>query len=176
MHNKSKQLTHALQLYSPHPPEAYSRPNGKDARAGVGYMLRAHAQRALWNLYWLSEPKVDLLLDQRKGALAPKLDLRVLTACNRTLARAVGGVRVEELVALVSPIEFVGWLERKGCRHLETHKLLGAAWLETMRGRSGMFRGVTGTSSNVSFVQFGQRPVTTDGRSAKIMPLASRKI
>lgn len=159
-------------LYSPLPPEAYSRPSGK-GRAGVGFELRAPAARPLWNLYWLSEPKLDEFLT---GGPRSLIDLRLVRACRLALDQAVAGKLVGEWMHHYHPIAFAGALQSKH-KHLEPYKLLGAQWVEIVSARAWICRGLVAANGPVHYANFGGKEVdvTLAGNSARIMTLAFKK-
>lgn len=160
-------------LYSPFPPEAYSRPCGK-GHAGIGYELRALEARPLWNLFWLSEPKLDEFLE---GGPRSLIDMRVLTACRRALEQDLAGRAVKAWM-VGHPMLFAGALKRpRAAKQLVPYKIFGAQWVETVMSRAQECRGRIFTDGVIEYANFGGRPydVTLAGNSAKIMTLAFKK-
>jgi hypothetical protein len=158
-------------LYSPFPPEAYSRSCGK-TRAGVGFELRAIERRPLWNLYWLSEPK----LDELAAGHPAKVDMELLRACGAALKQKLEDRLVSAWMQSEHPLMFAGAL-RASYRHLEPYKLRGRAWINTVLERAYGCRGVMAQDGPIVHVNFGGRTsdVTLAGNPAKIMPLAFKK-
>jgi hypothetical protein len=162
----------SLPLYSPLPPEFYSRPCTV-GRAGIGYELRAESARPLWNLYWLSEPRLDEFL---RGGPTGLLDLKLFGACKRSLVQELDGEPVAQQT-IKQPAVFVATLLRSPHKHLEPYKLLGVQWVRTVSARSRLCRGVQKEEGTVAFVNFGGKPavVTSARESAIIMTLALKK-
>ena len=162
-----------MQLYSPQAPEEYCGPG-----EGIGKQLRSAEMRPLWNLYWLSEPEVDRLLDHSATAVPPRLDIELLQACRASLRKPLP-VSLWEVAAYCSPGEMIHYVENVGARQFPPYRLRGMAWCATMRERSKVYPAPARKEGNVTYVPFGGRPtsgVTTGRFSAKIMPLALRKI
>ncbi len=159
-----------MNLYSPFPPETYSRPDGK-SRAGVGYMLRGPVNRALWNLFWLSEPRVDELLSGGPHAL---LDLDMLKACDESLEQTLGGEFVRDYMLNQPAQVFGNALRNHPHTHLAPYQLRRYQWVHTVAKRALGRRGAIADVGNVTFAEFGGLVTTFEG-SAKIMPLALRK-
>lgn len=154
--------------YSPAAPEQYSRECPSLGRIGIGAELSTPEHLPLWNLYWLSEPRVDDLLNGGGS----KLDMKMFRACGKALWQTVGGRFVHELTAELSSGAFADALLADPHEHLAPFKLRGQAWLDTVQSRARLFRGVVREEGTVSYVRFAGRPVTTLSHSAKIMPLA----
>jgi hypothetical protein len=159
-------------LYSPYLPEIYSRPCS-DGRAGIGYELRSVASRPLWNLYWLSEPRLDEFL---KGGPSSLIDFQMYGACKVALEQTVCGEFVRDLVLGLPASVFVQRVKANPHQHLAPYELRGRAWLHALVKRASAARGVQREDANVLYAGFGGRaPVTTPGHSARIMTLALRK-
>lgn len=160
-------------LYSPLPPEAYSRKCEKDGSTGIGYQMRNPEQRALWNLYWLSEPRLDEFLN---GGPFSRLDFKMYTACKKALEQQSGGRLLADLVQSLAPPVFAEHIASNEHKDLEPFKLGGVAWLKGIRARAEVFRGIVSAQGNAYFVRFTPKlGVTAPAESAKIMTLAFTK-
>jgi hypothetical protein len=115
-------------------------------------MLSSPSQRALWNLYWLSEPKLDDVLN---GAPSSVLDPELLRVCDIALEQTVGGLFVRELVTDADPTAFARALENSPYTHLAPYELRGWTWAEIVKLRSRKLRGARVTQGNVTYVNFG---------------------
>lgn len=163
-------------LYSPLSPESYSRPCRDLGRAGIGAELAGLEYRALWNLYWLSDPALDTFISGWGDG--PRLNLKMLSACGAALKQKSAGFLIRDMLLTTTPDDFVQHvcLRRAHHAHLVPFKLVGARWLETIRQRAGMYRGLVKETGNIVYAQFGKKPsVTTPGQSAIIMPIAYLK-
>lgn len=161
-------------LYSPQPPQDYSRPCPDLGRAGIGAELSGKGHRALWNLYFLSDPALDGFV--RGWETSPRLNLKMLAACGKALGQELDGYAVRELVLVRSPQGFVEHLMRAEHAHLAPYRLAKAAWVRTVQARAQLYRGSLKQQGTVVYANFGQRPtqapVTMSGQSAIIMTLA----
>jgi hypothetical protein len=167
----------AAVLYSPLPPEDYSRPCPDLGRAGIGAELSSDEHRAVWNLYFLSDPALDGFISGWETSA--RVNMKMLAACGKALSQKLDGYTVRELVLVRSPQGFVEHVMRAKHTHLAPYRLAKAKWVETIRARAQLYRGSVKQEGTVVFVNFGQRPtqavVTSAPESAKIMPLAFPK-
>jgi hypothetical protein len=148
----------------------YSRPCAK-GRAGIGYELRTEEVRPLWNLYWLSEPRLDEFL---AGGPSSRIDFQIYRACRIALTQQLDGRLVFGWMQGKYPALFAGALATADHQHLEPFKLRGPEWIRTVISRARMCRGLVEEHGPVAFVNFGGKElnVTTARNSAKIMTLA----
>jgi len=172
-------------LYSPWPPEHYTRPDTDNApyTVGVGREFLEPGRRPAWNLYWLSDPAVDhFLLADTEWASAEPIDMKLLAACFQATRQVVRGSPLHELLTTLTPMDFARFLRiapKAEVEALEPFKLRGAAWLMTLTERAAGARGVLVTEGNVTTGNFTRKPSlvadeTAAPTSAKIMPLALR--
>lgn len=145
-------MQQTMKQFSPRPPEDYSVQTVEDGPIGVGFELRRPEHRALWNLYWLSEPRLDEFL---QGGPTSVLNFDMYKACRAALSQVVDGVPLETLLDRLSPTQLAAKLE--GATHLEPFKLGGAAWLDTVRARSATVRGVVREQAGVVHVNFSRK-------------------
>lgn len=166
----------AAPLYSPFPPLEYSRLCPQVGRVGVGVELSAPEDRAAWNLYYLSDPGVDSFVNEWDAGPGP--DLEMLSACSRALGQSLSGRFVSTWLAELPSREFAMLLSGASCHHLAPYVLRGNAWVETVKSRAALFRGLVRAEGSVKYAQFAGRPITKVTRpsdSAIIMPLSLRK-
>lgn len=170
-------------LYSPHPPEAYTRPDNDidtPGLCGVGLEFCAPERRAAWNLYWLSDPAVDnFLLAEAEWACSKGIDFDLMSACLQAMQQDLGGVPMKALLSEGTAGEFAEHLRRHPHKHLAPHKLRGETWLMTVGERAANARGALILHGNLYNVNFTRKPglvtdATVEPISATIMPLALR--
>lgn len=166
-------------LYSPYPPAAYTRPNEDGHSIGIGRELGFEGQRALWNLYWLSDPRIDFYLgDDAHWADAPVIKWEFIKETAKTVNRQkLGGVMVGPMLLTLTPTQFVDRLNESKHDHLFVARVFGAGWLDTVTQRSKLYRGTLAVEGTVRYANFGRRPVDQKVEqvltgSATIMPLA----
>jgi hypothetical protein len=176
-------LVAITQLYSPREPAAYSRPCLElGGSVGIGAEMGGSEVRAQWNLFWLSEPRLDLFLsDATTWQTAPSIDPKLLVACYQAVKQHLEGSVISDLLIELTPHNFVKRV--KSCRHdhLAPYRLLGLRWIETIEARAKLFRGITAEAGKVTYASFGrklcdQKKETPPTTQATIMTLALRKI
>lgn len=171
-----------LLLYSPHPPAHYTRPCAVLGRVGIGAEMDRPEVRPQWNLFWLSEPKLDSFLGNNvTWQTAPNIDAELLAACYEAVRQPVDGALLGELLVFMPPPDFVKYLRGRRYDHLAPFKLRGEAWLKTMEERAKTFRGTVAKDGKVTYINFAPKQLdekeqTKPKRSARIMTLALRKI
>lgn len=145
--------------YSPHPPGAYTRPDGKGGRVGIGLVFTGPADQAAWNLYWLSEPLIDRFLAEPFNP-GGGVSIEMLQACYVACKQELGGVSLRDLLESLPPGDFVLRLETSDYKHLLPFKRGGKKWLANVRERAKLFRGDGG----VIYGNFGKRVTTPSER------------
>lgn len=150
-------------LYSPYPPVDYSRKDAEGVRFGIGAEMQSLNRRALWNLYWLSDPNVDsLLADDVTWSAAPAVDYELLEACGGSLNQRIADETVGSLVMSLPAREFVRTVHMNDHAHLKPFALRGAAWLHTISQRAaGMIRGRAMVIDGVVWANFGRKESKT---------------
>jgi hypothetical protein len=169
-----KRLT---QLYSPHRPEEYSRSDGR-GRIGIGQELRYPHHRPLWNLYWLSDPNVDFMLEPEEvWVSSPPIDLTMLSACGEALGQKIADQTVGAMVSTLSAREFVKLLRSNEHQHLAPYVYAKQAWVVNLAQRSaGYVKAANVTIDGVTWADFGHSIglATGGGQSATITPLRGK--
>jgi hypothetical protein len=152
-------------LYSPHPPDAYTRPCCELDKVGIGVEMSGPERLPQWNLYWLSDAALDdFLVDYATWRRATEtIDLKMLEACFAATKQKLGGKLVEDLLRSLTPVEFVAYVKGHRHRHLGPYKLRGPAWLALIEQRSKQFRGVLAKSGNVFRTNF-QVPINSSNK------------
>lgn len=159
-------------LYSPRPPEAYSRRCGEVGLVGVGIELSGEECRAAWNLYYLSDPAVDSFLTG--WGSGPSLDIEMLRACMRAQHQKLGGEIVRDVVLREPAPVFAQLVASRPHKHLAPYRLGREKWLATITARAGHYRGLVAIQGNLITGSFGRKMTKPPG-SAIIMPLSFPK-
>jgi hypothetical protein len=171
----------APQLYSPRPPAAYTRPCEHLGQVGIGAEMERAEVRPQWNLYWLSEPRLDFFLnDITVWQAAPSIDPELLVACFKAVTQQLGGSVMRDLLLKLSPVEFVARVKSSPHKHLAPYVLRGPLWTQTIERRAALFRGALASDGSIVHANFGRKAVdekveTKPASPARIMTLAFRK-
>ena len=118
--------------YSPEPPEAYT-------RGGQGHGLFVKGDIPMWNMVWLSFPKLDHYVNDKcglidiLGVISPEHFGYVMTAASEELEGSLPGLRQ----ALTKPPDkFHAFSGTFPWESVVAYRELGEAWVTTMRRRA----------------------------------------
>jgi hypothetical protein len=128
--------------YSPRPVGDYA-VQGRSGKLGYGMRECVAGDLAVWNLLWLSDPLVDLLLTwPPELADSAPLDSPLLQACIATAGESLGSAAMRDLVTELLPGAFAMRVtsEAKAARKLSLYKLLGVRWLRGLEVRAAIYR------------------------------------
>lgn len=164
-------------IYSPLPRTSYMREvsetNTKTGIASSGFLDAP----GVWNLFYLSEPKVDEYLEWAKGRTdSPEPDASVMVwLCSLTckvvpeLAEALETLPAAEIPSFIRKIP--------GYESLSIYKELQENWFNIMSERAKPKRGILGQVGNVLKVDFGGHILTSPPMKSSVilMPMSYDK-
>ena len=119
-------------LYSPYPAESYRMLEG--AKCEVGWIQEAQYPLALWNLFWLSNPSVDRVLDRsRPWWLSYRPQAGLLKALVEDLHRDSTRM-VNRLEG--HPLAFRVWFDEQPHEAMSLWQLGGQEWVDAVVDRA----------------------------------------
>lgn len=158
--------------FSPHIKLSYVKtlPSGEGVGFGTYGLLNSEAA---WNLFYLSEPLVDVSATWSDINTYPRYSelihpCHLETKVNKELAQAL---------ETMTPTEFLAAFKLMNYRAMEPYKILGEQWLSIMEAKVLSPRGIIVTDGNVVSVNFGSSVFSLDNpiKSFTLMPLSYLK-
>lgn len=161
-------------IYSPQSRESYVRKTLDEKLVGFG-ALPFLEEKGAWNLFYLSEPLVDVAYNWTSDDVFyyPRYSSLVWPCA---LACRVYP-QLAEAFSTLPPIEAVNVLKSLDYKILQPYEQLGENWIEIMESRARGPRGVLEQNGNIFKVNFGGHflSVPADLKSAIIMPLSFKR-
>ncbi len=135
--------------YSPNIMKSYVRtlPSGDVGFGTYGYL----ESEAVWNLFYLSEPLVDVSVTWSDASSYPTYS-EMIYPC---YLEVTSNKELAEALETLTPTEFLAKLKTMDYQNMEPYKLLGDQWLNIMEAKVKQPRGIITTDGNVLKVNFG---------------------